>query len=127
MLNWIIKLRSHSPRAWSDGPRILVSVCGLYVALAQDQGDVLGPPTRPVVTIAGRAPGHGPRRGRGRVTYYIETRRRRRSGRGSRAAALAPGGSVVYVRGFSGTPDIRYNRQIVQERLASVTEKLRRA
>ncbi|MBI4879856.1 MAG: efflux RND transporter permease subunit [Planctomycetes bacterium] len=121
MLNAIIRF-SLKNRVLVLMAALLVSVYGLYVAV-NTRTDVLPDLNRPVVTIMTEALGLAPEEVEAQVTYFIETAVNGAPGVDRVRSSSALGLSVVYVE-FEWNSDVRYNRQIVQERLASISEKL---
>lgn len=121
MLNWIIRSSLHN-RVLVLIAALLVSVYGLYVTF-NTPTDVLPDLNRPVVTIFGEAPGLAPEEVEAQVTYPIETAVNGAPGVERVRSRSALGLSIVYVEFAWGT-DPKYNRQVVTERLGTVTEKL---
>jgi len=121
LLNWIIRSSLHN-RVLVLIAALLVSVYGLYVTF-NTPTDVLPDLNRPVVTIFGEAPGLAPEEVEAQVTYPIETAVNGAPGVERVRSRSALGLSIVYVEFAWGT-DPKYNRQVVTERLGTVTEKL---
>jgi CzcA family heavy metal efflux pump len=121
MLNWIIKASLHN-RVLVLIAALLASVYGLYVT-ARTPTDVLPDLNRPVVTIFGESPGLAPEEVEAQVTYLIETAVNGAPGVERVRSRSALGLSIVYVEFEWGT-DLKYNRQVVSERLGTIMEKL---
>ena len=121
MLNWIIR-SSLNNRVLVLIGALLVSVYGVYVTL-RTPTDVLPDLNRPVVTIMAEATGLAPEEVEAQVTYPIETAVNGVPGVERVRSRSALGLSIVYVEFAWGT-DPKYNRQVVTERLATITEKL---
>jgi len=121
LLNWIIKASLHN-RVLVLIAALLVSVYGVYVTL-QTPTDVLPDLNRPVVTIFGEAPGLAPEEVEAQVTYPIETAVNGAPGVERVRSRSALGLSIVYVEFAWGT-DLKYNRQVVSERLGTIIDKL---
>jgi len=121
LLNWIIKASLHN-RVLVLIAALLVSVYGVYVTL-NTPTDVLPDLNRPVVTIFGEAPGLAPEEVEAQVTYPIETAVNGAPGVERVRSRSALGLSIVYVEFAWGT-DLKYNRQVVSERLGTILEKL---
>ena len=121
MLNWIIKASLHN-RVLVLIAALLVSVYGVYVTL-HTPTDVLPDLNRPVVTIFGEAPGLAPEEVETQVTYPIETAVNGAPGVERVRSRSALGLSIVYVEFAWGT-DLKFNRQVVSERLGTIIEKL---
>ena len=121
MLNWIIKASLHN-RVLVIIAALLVSVYGVYVTL-KTPTDVLPDLNRPVVTIFGEAPGLAPEEVEAQVTFPIETAVNGAPGVERVRSRSALGLSIVYVE-FAWGSDLKYNRQVVSERLGTIIEKL---
>ena len=121
MLNWIIKASLHN-RVLVIIAALLVSVYGVYVTL-KTPTDVLPDLNRPMVTIFGEAPGLAPEEVEAQVTFPIETAVNGAPGVERVRSRSALGLSIVYVE-FAWGSDLKYNRQVVSERLGTIIEKL---
>ena len=121
MLNWIIR-SSLNNRVLVLIAALLVSVYGMYVTL-RTPTDVLPDLNRPVVTIMTEAPGLAPEEVEAQVTYNIETAVNGSPGVERVRSVSSLGLSIVFVEFQWGT-DLKYNRQVVTERMGTITEKL---
>ena len=121
MLNWIIR-SSLNNRVLVVIAALLVSVYGLWVTL-KTPTDVLPDLNRPVVTIMTEAAGLAPEEVEAQVTYNIETAVNGSPGVERVRSVSSLGLSIVFVEFQWGT-DLKYNRQVVTERLGTITEKL---
>ena len=121
MLNWIIR-SSLNNRVLVLIAALLLSIYGGYVTL-NTPTDVLPDLNRPVVTIMTEAPGLAPEEVETRVTYNIETAVNGSPGVERVRSISSLGLSIVFVEFQWGT-DLKYNRQVVTERLATITSKL---
>jgi CzcA family heavy metal efflux pump len=101
---------------------LLVSVYGMYVTV-RTPTDVLPDLNRPVVTIMTEAAGLAPEEVEAQVTYNIETAVNGSPGVERVRSVSSLGLSIVFVEFQWGT-DLKYNRQVVTERLSTVTGKL---
>ncbi|MGD9691360.1 MAG: efflux RND transporter permease subunit [Phycisphaerales bacterium] len=121
MLNWIIR-SSLNNRVLVVIAALLVSAYGLWVTL-KTPTDVLPDLNRPVVTIMTEAAGLAPEEVEAQVTYNIETAVNGSPGVERVRSVSSLGLSIVFVEFQWGT-DLKYNRQVVTERLGTITEKL---
>ena len=121
MLNWIIR-SSLNNRVLVLIAALLVSVYGMYVTV-RTPTDVLPDLNRPVVTIMTEAAGLAPEEVEAQVTYNIETAVNGSPGVERVRSVSSLGLSIVFVEFAWGT-DLKYNRQVVTERLGTITGKL---
>lgn len=121
MLNWIIR-SSLNNRVLVVIAALLVSVYGIWVTL-KTPTDVLPDLNRPVVTIMTEAAGLAPEEVEAQVTYNIETAVNGSPGVERVRSVSSLGLSIVFIEFQWGT-DLKYNRQVVTERLGTITEKL---
>lgn len=121
MLNWIIRSALNN-RALVVIAALLVSVYGLWITL-KTPTDVLPDLNRPVVTIMTEAAGLAPEEVEAQVTYNIETAVNGSPGVERVRSVSSLGLSIVFVEFQWGT-DLKYNRQVVTERMGTISEKL---
>ena len=121
MLSAIIRL-SLNNRLLVLATTVLLSAFGLYAALTLPI-DVLPDLTRPTVTILTEAPGLAPEEVEQQVTFHVENAVNGATGVERVRSSSGLGISMVFVE-FGWDTDLWRDRQIVQERLGEISEKM---
>ncbi len=121
MLNAIIRLALHN-RVLVLAAALLVVAYGLFT-VTHLSTDVLPDLNRPVVTIITEVPGLAPEEVEPQVTFHLETALNGALGVERVRSSTGLGLSVVFVE-FGWDTDIRFDRQVVQERINQISEKL---
>ncbi|MBI5765023.1 MAG: efflux RND transporter permease subunit [Planctomycetes bacterium] len=121
MLNAIIKFSLHNRLMLLCGAGLLCAY-GLFT-IAQLPTDVLPDLNRPTVTVFVEAAGLAPEEVETQITFQLETALNGAPGVERVRSSSGLGLALVFVE-FGWRTDLRYDRQVVQERLNQVTDKL---